>query len=292
MQELRIRDDTMRHIARLALATLLLTVFADTVQAADTRDYYTRPINFNFHFKDTYSPADIRAYELALKRKDFAAVIQWQPLLVVAADNGDVRSVRWMLENGIRATLADQTGRDALFHLGSPDADRVNGNRAEIARLLIAHGANPNRFATGTSVVYALTAGNRDVGVLKVVLDAGGDANGNARDVYPPICTAGTPAFIDALHAAGARLEFPERPDFRNVAECLSLTDMDKKERKTVLRHLKDNYGIAPGSTPTGAAAAASTVATEPPSVPMAQGMPVAADGTALAEASGMTAAR
>lgn len=229
----------------LAAAAAVLAL-ANPATAAEARDYYARPMNFDFSFRDTYTPEDIRAYERALKRKDFSAVIQWQPLLVVAADNGDLRSVRWMLENGVKATVVDRTGRDALFFLATRDADAVQASRAEIARLLLANGADPNRFSTGISVVRALVSGNRDLAVLQAVLAAGGDANGNPRDVHPPVCGAATPAFIDALHAAGARLEFPERSDFRSVADCLSLDDMEKKERKAVLKHLAKTYGIAP----------------------------------------------
>lgn len=223
----------MRMPRFLFPATLLLLALLPAAHATEFRDYY--------------EPEDIAAYNAALKRKDFRAQIHWKPLIVAAADNADLNTVRWMLENNISAEAAESTGRTGLFHLASRNSTHIAPEYAEIARLLLVSGANPERFATGSSVLRTLVAGNRDINTLKVLLAYGANPDGHAKDERPPVCGAATPEFIDTLVAAGARLTFPERQDFNNVADCLALEDLDKKERKTVLKHLEAAYGIVPG---------------------------------------------
>jgi hypothetical protein len=200
-----------------------------------------------FEFRSYYEPEDIASYQDALKRKNFRAQVQHRPLLVAAADNGDINTVRWMLENNEKADTAAATGRTGLFHLASRNATKIPKEYAQIARLLLVHGADPNRHALGSSVIRTQASGNRDVATLQILLDYGAHPDGHPRDERPPVCGAATPAILDALVNAGAQLAWPERSDFRNVADCLALDDMDKKERKAMLRHLETVYALVPG---------------------------------------------
>lgn len=207
-------------------------------------------------FRDYYEPEDIAAYNDALKRKNFRAQIQHLPLMVAAADNADLNTVRWMLENGEKADTAAATGRTGLFQLASRNSEKIPKEYAQIARLLLIHGADPNRFALGTSVTRTLVAGNRDATTLQIVLDHGASPDGHPKDERPPVCAAATPAILDALVNAGAQLEFNGRTDFRNAADCLALENsVAKKERKVMLRHLAMVYGVVSGtdSSPTNA---------------------------------------
>lgn len=216
-------------LAAAALAALLLTTSANAVE-----------------FRNYYEPEDIAAYQDALKRKHFRAQVHHLPLMVAAADNADINTLRWMLENNESADTAAATGRTGLFHLASRDAAKIRKEYAQIARLLLVHGADPNRYALGASVIRTQVSGNRDVATLQVLLDHGAHPDGHPRDERPPVCGAATPAILDALVNAGARLAWPERSDFRNVADCLALEDMDKKERKAMLRHLETVYALVP----------------------------------------------
>jgi len=215
--------------ASAALAALLLAGAATAVE-----------------FRPYYEPEDIAAYQDALKRKNFRAQVHHLPLLVAAADNADLNTVRWMLENNEKADTAAATGRTGLFHLASRDAARIPKEYAQIARLLLVHGADPNRYALGASVLRTQVSGNRDAATLQVLLDHGAHPDGHAKDERPPVCGAATPAILDALVNAGAQLAWPQRNDFRNVADCLALEDMDKKERKAMLRHLATVYALVP----------------------------------------------
>lgn len=207
-------------------------------------------------FRDYYEPEDVAAYQDALKRKNFRAQIQHLPLMVAAADNADLNTVRWMLENGEKADTTAATGRTGLFHLASRSSEKIPKEYAQIAKLLLIHGADPNRYALGSSITRALVAGNRDAATLQIVLDHGANPDGHPKDERPPVCAAATPTILDALVNAGAQLEFSGRADFRNAADCLALEkSLEKKERKVMLRHLAMVYGVVSGaeSAPTNA---------------------------------------
>lgn len=91
--------------------------------------------------------------------------------LIQACDTTEVSAITWMLDAGIDPKTPHRSGDTALHHAGT----------ADIAKVLIDAGADPNRLDAMGRPASACLLGRGAFDAVEVVLDAGGDVAALAR---------------------------------------------------------------------------------------------------------------
>jgi len=92
--------------------------------------------------------------------------------LCSAAQRGDVRTVRFLLDHGV-----DPNARLREGHLVTPLQFAARGGHVEVARLLLDHGADVNTKASCDLTALHWAAENGDIPTIRLLLDHGADVN-------------------------------------------------------------------------------------------------------------------
>ncbi|HWD92732.1 MAG TPA: ankyrin repeat domain-containing protein [Verrucomicrobiae bacterium] len=113
--------------------------------------------------------------------------------------------VRLAIKNPeILAALLDAGGsrEDAGAALSSPLSAAVDQNEVDSLKLLLRHGANPNRrSADGNSPLNQVLKQHRDKRMLPLLLAAGADPNAVDSDGFAPLCETSDPEIVQWLLA-------------------------------------------------------------------------------------------
>lgn len=121
--------------------------------------------------------------------------------LQIAAIQGHKRMVELLLARGASVNLQNGMGETALYKA-------CEGNRMEVARVLLAHGADPNAVAKQNALGTPLHAAikRENLPLVRLLLDHKADPNGLNSIGEPPLATAvaqKSEAFVKELLARG-----------------------------------------------------------------------------------------
>jgi ankyrin repeat protein len=126
--------------------------------------------------------------------------------LIDAAKNNDLDAIRRQIRDGVPVNAVEPDGSTALHWA-------IRQNNAEIARLLLAAGANPAAANRYNVTPLHLAASNGNAEIIELLLKAGVDANSASLEGQTALMTAalnGSTAAIRTLLANGARVNVQE----------------------------------------------------------------------------------
>lgn len=139
-------------------------------------------------------------------------------VFIEAATEGDVESMRSLIERGISVDVQDEDGKTALYHAAF-------WGRIEVVELLLEHHADATMSNVDgwTPLMEASVAGHLDV-VKRLIRHGCRDINrGNTRGEHALFlaCWGGEPEIVRALLLAGANPDLPDEDGMtpRQIAE-------------------------------------------------------------------------
>lgn len=127
--------------------------------------------------------------------------------LARSAKLGHLEMVRYFLDQGTEVNREMDCGKDCITP--EPLHEAIIGGNVAIVKLLLNHGADPNRSFLHT-MPLALAVRRGSVAMVQVLIDAGADVNGE----WPPPITIAVykedMVLFQLLRKHGARLDMPE----------------------------------------------------------------------------------
>ena len=158
--------------------------------------------------------------------------------LLVASQRGDLKKVKALIAAGADVKLADpgprEKGRTALHWAAGGTEYNRNGKHLDVARLLLAHGADVNAKADGGYTPLHVAAGLNQVDIVRWLLDNGADVDAKDRRATP------LEAAVLQGHEAVVAVLLERKPRLGGVLQVYQLMGTYYPQHTAILRRLLD----------------------------------------------------
>ncbi|KAM0865073.1 hypothetical protein ACQ4PT_043537 [Festuca glaucescens] len=142
-----------------------------------------------------------------------------------AAFAGNVHVMRYLIDHGADPAIADERGTtplhsaaeegvpvDPIDHQGAPLHLAIAKDRAEVVKVLLEHGADPNKVVNHILSPLLMSVFGKSLRCMKILIEAGADLNARGNSGPTPLTQAvddGFTDFVKLLLEAGADPNIP-----------------------------------------------------------------------------------